>query len=436
MIAQLGPTDMKGPVGFALNWPERRDFTGRRLDFARLGRLDFARRSRERGSRLRLAREVMRSGGSTGAVFNAGEGAALRLYRLMRLAFLTWRCSLEHVLEKLGPAAAAHGPDYDLAAVMALDAAARDPSGLSGSGFQRKKRTEWDLIASIPVQGLRLDGAAFRRGARDRGLRSTNTAIASSGAGAASMPRCSRWASAGVIWSRRDRRSTLSNWPPCRSAATQFPGGSDRAAGPIRPLAGTRRQPSGRAASTGRASGRRMLDGAGRPRRELPADRGDLHRPLDVAGVPTERPTIGTIADLPGVGSRSGPATWCWRSTASPTSTSPTFKIADEMPARTAASAGRARRALLDLDAPILPADRPGRRGRCRPRARLASTGDGSPVADGQTLDAFAELQCQVVAGPRAAHPARGLARRRTRAEHHPPEREADNGIPAASSGA
>ena len=34
IIAQLGPSDMRGAIGFALNWPERRPLPVERLDFA------------------------------------------------------------------------------------------------------------------------------------------------------------------------------------------------------------------------------------------------------------------------------------------------------------------------------------------------------------------------------------------------------------------
>ena len=56
IIAQLGPSDMRGAIGFALNWPERRPLPVERLDFAALGRLDFAPADPERFPALRLAR--------------------------------------------------------------------------------------------------------------------------------------------------------------------------------------------------------------------------------------------------------------------------------------------------------------------------------------------------------------------------------------------
>ena len=64
-------------------------------------------------------------GGLAGAVFNAAKEAALDAFLAGAIGFLDMAVLVEHVLEKLGPEAAAHGPGYDLEAVMALDAAAR-----------------------------------------------------------------------------------------------------------------------------------------------------------------------------------------------------------------------------------------------------------------------------------------------------------------------
>jgi 1-deoxy-D-xylulose-5-phosphate reductoisomerase len=125
VIAQLGPSDMRGAIGYALNWPERRSLPVERLDFAAIGRLDFTPADPERFPALRLAREVLTLGGLAGAVFNAAKEAALDAFLAGAIGFLDMAVLVEHVLEKLGPDAAAYGPGYDLEAVMALDAAAR-----------------------------------------------------------------------------------------------------------------------------------------------------------------------------------------------------------------------------------------------------------------------------------------------------------------------
>jgi 1-deoxy-D-xylulose-5-phosphate reductoisomerase len=125
LIAQLGPSDMKGPIGYALNWPERRELAVARLDFAALGRLDFAPADPERFPALRLAREVLARGGLAGTVLNAAKETALDAFIARAIGFLDMAVLVEHVLEKLGPEAAAIGPGYDLDTVTALDGAAR-----------------------------------------------------------------------------------------------------------------------------------------------------------------------------------------------------------------------------------------------------------------------------------------------------------------------
>jgi 1-deoxy-D-xylulose-5-phosphate reductoisomerase len=125
IIAQLGPSDMRGAIGFALNWPARRELPVDRLDFSALGRLDFAQADAERFPALRLARQVLDMGGLAGAAFNAAKETALDAFLAGAVGFLDMAVLVEHVLETLGPEAAACGPGYDLDAVTAIDAAAR-----------------------------------------------------------------------------------------------------------------------------------------------------------------------------------------------------------------------------------------------------------------------------------------------------------------------
>jgi 1-deoxy-D-xylulose-5-phosphate reductoisomerase len=135
ILAQLGPTDMRGPIGFALNWPERRPLPLDRLDFAALGTLDFRAPDPERFPALRLARETLALGGLAGAVFNAAKEAALDGFIQGEIGFLDMAVLVEQVLEQLGPEAAAYGPGYDLATVTALDAEARRLAGVWVDGF-------------------------------------------------------------------------------------------------------------------------------------------------------------------------------------------------------------------------------------------------------------------------------------------------------------
>ncbi len=129
IMAHLGPSDMRGAIGFALNWPERRALPVERLDFAALGRLDFAPADPGRFPALRLVREVMATGGLAGAVFNAAKEAALDGFIHERIGFLDMARLVEHVLEAMGRDAGTAGAGYGLGDVLALDTEARVRAG-------------------------------------------------------------------------------------------------------------------------------------------------------------------------------------------------------------------------------------------------------------------------------------------------------------------
>lgn len=125
IIAQLGPSDMRGPIGYALNWPERRPLPLERLDLARLGRLDFEPADERRFPALRLARDVLAIGGLAGCVFNAAKEVALDAFIGRRLGFLDMAILVEHVLRELEAEASGAGDDYGRDAVDELDREAR-----------------------------------------------------------------------------------------------------------------------------------------------------------------------------------------------------------------------------------------------------------------------------------------------------------------------
>jgi 1-deoxy-D-xylulose-5-phosphate reductoisomerase len=128
ILAHLGPSDMRGAIGYALNWPERRDLPVERLDFARLARLDFHPVDAGRFPAVGLAYEVLRDGGLGGTVFNAAKEAALDGFLARDIGFLDMCALVEHVTRDLNSEAAGCGAGYDLADVMRLDEAARRAS--------------------------------------------------------------------------------------------------------------------------------------------------------------------------------------------------------------------------------------------------------------------------------------------------------------------
>src|SRR5260370_710868 len=63
VLAQLGPTDMRMPIQYALTYPERVASNQVALDWSKLRRLDFAKASTRRFPCLRLARGAVKKGG-------------------------------------------------------------------------------------------------------------------------------------------------------------------------------------------------------------------------------------------------------------------------------------------------------------------------------------------------------------------------------------
>ncbi len=101
LMAHVGPPDMRHAIGFALNWPERRHLPVARLDLPAIGQLTFRPPDEARHPALRLAREVMETGGLAGAVFNGAKEAALDGFIHGRIGFLDMAHIVEHTLTKL-----------------------------------------------------------------------------------------------------------------------------------------------------------------------------------------------------------------------------------------------------------------------------------------------------------------------------------------------
>ena len=88
VVAQLSPPDMKLPIQYALNYPERREGTSPRLDLTRAIDLHFEPPDRETFPALELGYEVMRRGGTAGAALNAANEAAVGRFLAGTLRFL------------------------------------------------------------------------------------------------------------------------------------------------------------------------------------------------------------------------------------------------------------------------------------------------------------------------------------------------------------
>jgi len=80
VVAQLGMPDMRGPIAYALSYPERLDGVSPELDLARIGALTFEEPDTERFPCLAHAFNALRTGGSMPAVLSAANEVAVKYF--------------------------------------------------------------------------------------------------------------------------------------------------------------------------------------------------------------------------------------------------------------------------------------------------------------------------------------------------------------------
>jgi len=98
ILAQLGPTDMRMPIQYALTYPERAASNAIALDWRKLRRLDFEKVSSRRFPCLRLAREALRKKDAYPCAFNAADEVAVEAFLDRRLPFAGIAEVIERVL--------------------------------------------------------------------------------------------------------------------------------------------------------------------------------------------------------------------------------------------------------------------------------------------------------------------------------------------------
>jgi 1-deoxy-D-xylulose-5-phosphate reductoisomerase len=121
VMAQLGVTDMRLPIQYALSYPERWTAAIPGLDFARTLSLEFQPPDRERFPCLDLGYRALAAGGSMPAVLNAANEEAVG-------AFLEERIAFTAIADSVAAVMAAHraAPLASLEDVLAADAWARE----------------------------------------------------------------------------------------------------------------------------------------------------------------------------------------------------------------------------------------------------------------------------------------------------------------------
>ncbi|MDC1348624.1 1-deoxy-D-xylulose-5-phosphate reductoisomerase [Amylibacter sp.] len=88
IIAQLGPADMKGAIGFAINYPNRIELQVERLDFTKIKQLDFVAIDHIKFPSINLAIKAIELGGLAGTAFNAAKEQSLDAFLEGKISFL------------------------------------------------------------------------------------------------------------------------------------------------------------------------------------------------------------------------------------------------------------------------------------------------------------------------------------------------------------
>lgn len=101
ILAQLGPTDMRMPIQYALTYPERVASNGCALDWSRLTTLDFEPAPAGKFPCLALAREALRQGGALPCALNAADEECVAAFLEGRLKFTGIARVIERVLERM-----------------------------------------------------------------------------------------------------------------------------------------------------------------------------------------------------------------------------------------------------------------------------------------------------------------------------------------------
>jgi 1-deoxy-D-xylulose-5-phosphate reductoisomerase len=125
IMAHLGSPDMRHPIGYALNWPNRAPLPVAKLDLALLSTLTFRAPDLTRYPALRLCREVMRIRGLAGAAFNAAKEVALDRFLAGEIGFMDMAGVVEDTLDRLSAQISLGNAAKTLEDVLAIDHLAR-----------------------------------------------------------------------------------------------------------------------------------------------------------------------------------------------------------------------------------------------------------------------------------------------------------------------
>jgi 1-deoxy-D-xylulose-5-phosphate reductoisomerase len=100
IIAQLASTDMRLPIQYAINYPERKKAVIDKLDFYTLKSLSFEKPDMETFKCLKLCYEAGKKGGNMTAILNGANEVAVDLFLNNKISFLQIEEIIERCLNK------------------------------------------------------------------------------------------------------------------------------------------------------------------------------------------------------------------------------------------------------------------------------------------------------------------------------------------------
>ena len=121
ILAQIGSADMRLPIQYALTWPRRTKAAATELDLFSCPELTFQRPDPETFRCLGIALECAKKSGTTCAIMNGANEAAVDLFLHDKIGFLDIADLVEHALAVVPAQSAEH-----LDAVLEADRAARE----------------------------------------------------------------------------------------------------------------------------------------------------------------------------------------------------------------------------------------------------------------------------------------------------------------------
>jgi 1-deoxy-D-xylulose-5-phosphate reductoisomerase len=122
--AELGPADMRRPIGYCLYWPERASAAASTLDLAEVAQLSFERPDFVRFPALGLALEALRQGNGAPTVLNAANEIAVEAFLANRIGFAAIPAIVENTLTAAGARGLLAEPS-SIEEALALDSDAR-----------------------------------------------------------------------------------------------------------------------------------------------------------------------------------------------------------------------------------------------------------------------------------------------------------------------